>query len=216
MVSIVHWIERLAMAAIVLFVAGFLAFASSVGGPSSGPPPARADAIVALTGGEDRIDEAVRLLAEGKGRRLLISGVNPRTSRADLQRLAPGHEQQFDCCIDIGYWARDTLGNADEARAWADSHGFGSLIVVTSSYHMPRSLAELGRTMPEMRLAPWPVAAHDFKPERWWRHRATARLLVSEYLKLIPAMVRLTFARVLGTGGRSAAYARPASVSGGG
>ena len=179
------------MAAIVLFVAGFLVFASSVGGPSSGPPPARADAIVALTGGEDRIDEAVRLLAEGKGRRLLISGVNPRTSRADLQRLAPGHEQQFDCCIDIGYWARDTLGNADEARAWADSHGFGSLIVVTSSYHMPRSLAELALVMPDTEFVPHTVTPKSFPESGWWLHVSTARILFSEYVKYLPAVARL-------------------------
>src|SRR5262249_10632239 len=39
-----------------------------------------ADGIVALAGGASRISDAIELLAWGRGRRLLISGVNRTTS----------------------------------------------------------------------------------------------------------------------------------------
>ena len=63
----------------------------------------------------------------------------------------------FECCVDIGYEAQDTPGNADETMHWAADQGFSKLIIVTSSYHMPRSLTELGRVMPDVRLVPYPV-----------------------------------------------------------
>ena len=40
-------------------------------------PARHADGIVALTGGADRVSDAVELLAQGHADRLLITGVNP-------------------------------------------------------------------------------------------------------------------------------------------
>ena len=75
----------------------------------------------------------------------------------------------FDCCVDIGYEAQDTPGNADETMQWAADQKFSKLIIVTSSYHMPRSLTELGRVMPDVKLVPYPVVTQGFRKERWWR-----------------------------------------------
>jgi uncharacterized SAM-binding protein YcdF (DUF218 family) len=150
----------------------------------------RADAIVALTGGEARIPEAVRLLAQGKGRRLLISGVNPTTTRKELSGLAPNSGHLFRCCIDVGHEARDTIGNADETSQWVKERRFKSLIVVTASYHMPRSLAELRRTLPDVELIPYPVQPRNVHVSAWWAHRGTMQLLIMEYLKFMPAFAR--------------------------
>lgn len=150
----------------------------------------RADAIVVLTGGEARIPEAIRLLREGMGERLLISGVNPVTTRGELASLAPNSKRLFRCCIDVGHEARDTPGNADETRDWVRDRGFKSLIVVTASYHMPRSLAELRRALPDIALIPFPVNPSNVHIEQWWSHRGTLRLLASEYVKFVPAFGR--------------------------
>ena len=69
-------------------------------------------------------------------------------ARVALQRLSGLDEEKFNCCVDLGYAALDTIGNADETRRWAEALHYDSLIVVTASYHMPRSLAELARAMP--------------------------------------------------------------------
>jgi uncharacterized SAM-binding protein YcdF (DUF218 family) len=146
-----------AAVAIVLFAffGGFLVFASSIAhyAPVTG---LRADGIVVLTGGEHRLSEATRLLAEDRGKRLLISGVNRATTRHDIYRKSGLSAALFER-VDVGYAAHDTSGNAEETKAWAAGHGFSRLIIVTSSYHMPRSLAELGRAMPATALVPYPV-----------------------------------------------------------
>ena len=64
---------------------GFIAFAISAT-TAEEPQAQKADAIVVVTGGEDRISAALGLLRQGSGRRLLISGVNPRTSAAAISR----------------------------------------------------------------------------------------------------------------------------------
>jgi len=191
-----RWALRFAGIVILALSGGFLIFAAVASQPASRTPVA--DGIVALTGGEARIDEALRLLAEHRAGRMLISGVNPHTTRGALQRLVPEHTDLFNCCIDIGHWAQDTVGNADETEVWARGHGYSSLIVVTSGYHMTRSLAELARAMPGVELIPHPVFAGGQRAEAWWTSPSATRLLMVEYLKLLPALARLGAARLFG------------------
>ena len=177
------------------FLAGFVVFASCAT-QFSAKDDERADGIVVLTGGENRLSEAARLLSQGRGKRLLISGANRMATPEDLHRSSGLDARLFRLRVDIGYAAHDTFGNADETRAWARAHGFSRLIIVTSSYHMPRTLAELGRAMPEATLIPYPVIAGNFRDRHWWTHGATARLLFSEYVKFLPAAARLGLARL--------------------
>lgn len=184
--------------ALWLFLFGFVMFASLV----MREPVAdnsRADGIVVLTGGQTRITEAAKLLKQRRAGRLLISGVNPQTSREQLMKLSGLSHSEFACCVDLGYTALDTVGNAHETRKWTEARGYGSLIVVTSSYHMPRSLTELSRVMPGTRLIPHPVMPQSLRNQAWWLHVKTTSILVSEYLKFLPSAARLTVARVLGS-----------------
>lgn len=171
----------------------------------------RADGIVVLTGGADRrIDEGLRLLEQGQGRRLLISGINPRTSPGDLRRAAHWNNAKLDCCIDFGYVAQDTIGNAEEARAWAERNRFGRLLVVTSSYHMQRSMSELSRVLPEATLIPHPIVPRFLRDEPWWLNLSTTRILAVEYVKLLPSLARSWAVRLLRPG-ESAGAARPSA-----
>lgn len=181
-------------ACLALFVGGFVVFANCASRLSAAEDE-RADGIVVLTGGVHRLSEAARLLSEGRGKRLLISGVNPMATPGDLHRRT-GLGAALFRSVDIGYAAHDTIGNADETQAWARAHGFSRLIIVTSSYHMPRTLAELGRVMPRVVLIPYPVISPQFQTERWWSHAATTRLLFFEYVKFLPAAARLGLARL--------------------
>lgn len=182
-------------AAGALALAGFLAFSSLVNGDAADDIRA-ADAIVVLTGGEARIPEAVKLLAQGKGRRLLISGVNPVTTRGELASLTPNSKRWFRCCIDVGQEARDTIGNAVETKEWVKKRGFKSLVVVTATYHMPRSLAELRRALPGVDLIPYPVRPRNLHLEEWWAHQGSLQLLATEYVKFVPALGRCVAAEI--------------------
>jgi uncharacterized SAM-binding protein YcdF (DUF218 family) len=176
--------------AVALLGGGFLWFAFHVADAEVHLDRA-ADGIVALTGGASRLDDAVDLLAAGNGRRLLISGVAPTTNTADLMRRVPDHRRWFDCCIDLDYGAINTIGNAIETRRWALGHGFHSLVVVTSSYHMPRAMLELSHQLPGVTLIPYPVVTQQRRAEPWWSHPASAKLLVLEYFKYIAATARI-------------------------
>ncbi|MFG1477252.1 YdcF family protein [Xanthobacter sp. V4C-4] len=171
-------------------LAGFLAFLTQIAARE--PVQVRsADAIVVLTGGASRIADAVSLLSEGRGRRLLITGVNPITSPGELGRMLPSGEALISCCVDLGHKALNTRGNAIEAAEWTRSQNFRSLVVVTSAWHMPRALVELNRSLPDVELVAYPVVTSRMEAERWWRDPATVRLLFKEYLKYMMAKAQI-------------------------
>jgi uncharacterized SAM-binding protein YcdF (DUF218 family) len=179
----------LCTAAGLVLATGFAWFISRVPAHEI-PLSSNADAIVALAGGASRIPDAIELLASGRGRRLLISGVNRTTSTNAISRLNPEFEKWVRCCVDFD-WSVNTLGNAIEIRRWAERRGFHSLIVVTSNYHMPRALAEIAHQLPDVALLPFPVITERQRAEPWWASRTTARLMLTEYMKLIFARLRM-------------------------
>ena len=191
-------IAALAIVALV-WLAGLFAFADRVRALAPAEEPDRADAIVALTGpSRERVDVAVRLLEQGKGDRLLISGVNRQVRRQELREVTPGSRRLFNCCVDLGFEAEDTRGNAEEIAAWARARGYDSLIVVTSDYHMPRSLVEIRTAAPEIQLTPHAVSTPSLDDTAWWRAAATARRMTLEYMKYLAVLFRELVRRVSG------------------
>ncbi len=172
-----------------------------------------ADGIVALTGGTARVSEALDLLASGRGKRLLITGVNPETTAGAIARQVASYRRLFACCVDLDHSALNTFGNAVGARRWAAEHGFHSLIIVTSAYHMPRALAEISHQLPHVTLIPFPVVSDRMRIEPWWSSGARARLVLSEYLKFLFAKVRMRFDAVTADGANARfSDARPAGA----
>lgn len=156
------------------------------------PSPVSADAIVVVTGGSARIEVALQLLQDGAARRLLISGVNSSTDVATLVMRTQADPALFECCVDLDHEALDTAGNAREAAAWASEHGFASLLVVTSSYHIPRTTREMAQLLPGVDLVPFPIdpatntqRASAQEPSSW-----PVSLLAREFVKLQLARVR--------------------------
>ena len=174
----------------VLFAGGFGWFADKVSHMTTPVDPARADAIVVLTGGQSRLDAAMDLLASGKGKRLLISGVHPSASRHQLQVAMGGDKQLFSCCVDIDRAALDTIGNAEESAKWVENHAYGSIIVVTNNYHMPRSLLEMGRLLHGARLEPYPVVNTNLGNGGWLTKPEALRVLLTEYSKYVLSLAR--------------------------
>lgn len=178
-----------ASAALVLFVCGYARFAAGIEAREPVATP-QTDAIVVVTGGSQRVGDAIGLLGAERGARLLISGVNEKTSREELARLNPASRDLLGCCVDLDYRARNTIGNAIETRRWAQRHGFRSLLVVTSNYHMPRTLAEFGHAMPGLRFVAHPVVTDQLDTSGWWRRWSTMKVLLPEYAKYLVARLR--------------------------
>jgi uncharacterized SAM-binding protein YcdF (DUF218 family) len=177
--------------ALVAFILGFFAFVESISVMRQPDlAAAAADGIVALTGGQNRLEAAASLFAEGKGARLLISGVNPSIDKKDLLKAVGGDPARFACCVDIDHDALETVGNAAQTAKWAKDHGFDEIILVTNNYHIPRSLLELRRAAPAIKIIPYPVVNSDLANWSWLKRPDTARVLFAEYLKYLGALSR--------------------------
>lgn len=179
--GLLRWLIFLGL---VAYAAGFLLFASHL--PHPPRTLGRVDGIVALTGGGMRLDVAVSLFEKGFGKRLLISGVNTQATKRDLKILVHG-KARFDCCTDLGYAAENTFGNAKEAAAWTRFHRYRRIVLVTSRYHMPRSLLEFRDVMPDVKVIPYPV-----DPDNGRGFPATIRnlkALHSEYWKYLAVSI---------------------------
>ncbi len=173
-----------------LFIGGFLQFATNVTGSTDVERVVSSDGIVVLTGGSKRIATALDLLEAGQGRRLLISGVNPTTPTQDIRKVNDSRQALFDCCVDTESVAEDTIGNARETAKWAADNEYTSLIVVTSTYHMPRSMLEFSMAMPDVRLTAYPVKPTGLEQDKWWQDIDVLRILLGEYVKYIAAQLR--------------------------
>ena len=170
-------------------VAGFLGFVASL--PETvGEPARRTDAIVVLTGGSGRVSTGLRLLERGRADKLFVSGVYKGVDVSELLRVSKQAPRWLTCCVTLGYEAETTYGNAVETAAWVRRNGFGSVRLVTAAYHMPRSLLEFRRRMPEVEIVPHPVFPDHVKQDDWWRWPGSAHLLAGEYGKYLIARVR--------------------------
>lgn len=196
--------------ALMIWSLGLLAFTGRVDLSTPAPEPPAADGVVVLTGASNvRLEAATRLLEEGKGERLLISGVNREATRADVQTVTKAVKPIYDCCVDLGFTAANTVGNALETAEWAKSKGYKSLIVVTADYHMPRSMLELRAAMPDVKLHAYPVKT-DLNAHRWWKTTSSARRMVVEYCKYLAILGREAFLG-LGPKDKAAPAAKEAS-----
>jgi uncharacterized SAM-binding protein YcdF (DUF218 family) len=193
---------------VLIWAAGLFAFASRVQHSTEVPYPPPHEGIVALTGAnsDERISAAVDLLAENRGKRVLVSGVNREVTREEVRRLSNAARRLYDCCVDLGFTAADTVGNARETAEWAKAMRYSSLIVVTADYHLPRAMLELRAVMSDLQLTPYAVATPSLDARRWWRRPRSARLMVVEYCKYLAILGR---EGVLGLGPRE----RPADAA---
>lgn len=154
-------------------------------------PLSHADGIVALTGGADRVETALRLLLAGQAGRLLISGAGAGAELGEFAHLAGVDPGPLAGRVTLGRHATSTHGNAIETAAWVRDNGIRSLIVVTAGYHMPRALTELSRTLTGVTLLPAPVLPPALRGPGL-RDPATLRLMAEEYTKWLAAQLGLS------------------------
>ncbi|WP_155897412.1 YdcF family protein [Aureimonas ureilytica] len=176
---------------------GFVRFARDVALLTTPPETARADGIVVLTGGEQRLKQGIELLRNGDGQRLLISGVNRGTSARALARTTGTDNALFDCCVDLDYEALNTIGNAEMTTRWARQHGFHRLLLVTSDYHIPRSLLEMADVPDAPEIVPYPVSPDKLWRPDGWPTRLGLRLLATEYAKVLAVKARVAWHHVV-------------------
>ncbi|MES2472416.1 MAG: YdcF family protein [Pseudomonadota bacterium] len=178
--------------ALLAYAIGFVLFVSNL--PVAPAAMPKADGIVVLTGGDERLETAVSMLERGIAKRLLVSGTSLSVTKETVGKISGGG-LRFDCCADIGYAAEDTHGNAEETATWAREHKFDSLVIVTGRHHMPRTLKEFSTAMPDITLIAYPVDQSGVALGEWWKRPRTAQFLHREYFKYLASLVTTRLAR---------------------
>jgi len=177
------------LALAIFWLAGLLWYASVIPG-SLEDSDSPTDAIIVLTGGTERLETGLDLLRRKMGQKLFVSGVYRGVDVSELLRLSRQKPDEVECCIVLGHTADNTVGNAVETAAWMQAEGFHSLRLVTSNYHMQRSLLEFRYAMPQVAIVPHPVFPHKVKLSQWWLWPGTAHLIAAEYTKFLGAHLR--------------------------
>lgn len=176
-----HFVLYTCLLAVLIWLLGFCAFVLYALSFKL-TPETPTDAIVVLTGGTDRIGTAVELLKERKSNYLLISGVNKMVSTEDLfKKTKPELLEK----ITLGYMAENTQENALETAAWIHNKNVKSVLLVTSFYHMPRSIFEVLDKNPSVTVVPHPVFPKSFDDSVDWIRTRYAWLLFLEYHKFL-------------------------------
>lgn len=199
---LVKLMAGLAGLALLLVAGGFLAFATGLPqARGTGFMPPQSEAIIVLTGGSGRVEAGLDLLRAGAAPHMLISGVHPDATARDIliQNNLGNELDTLGPRIALGHQARDTIGNAREAGRFVANRDIASVILVTSTYHMPRALAEFQASGLFRRtgITTWPVEPEDEQLAQWWRSQAGARLVVTEYLKYLAARMRHLSRRIM-------------------
>lgn len=142
----------------------------------------KCDAVVVLTGGKNRINTGFTLLSKNLGKKLFISGVNKNVSIKEIKKNILNKYPNNN--VELGHTANDTLENAKETSIWMKKNNYKSLYLVTTSYHMRRSLIEFKKSMPSINIIPHSV---PFKKEKIWNNTF---FLAKEYNKFLYSIFR--------------------------
>ena len=148
------------------------------------------DAIIVLTGGNNRIATGLQLFSEKKAPKLFITGVNASVSDTDINALWTG-DTPLPCCIEMGREATTTRENAIETKDWIEKNNIKSIILVTSDYHTDRALQEFRALIPHIAIHKHPVKEQKYS----LKHLNFWKLTFSEYNKLIFRKVILTLVK---------------------
>jgi len=141
----------------------------------------KADAIVVLAGGKGRVEEGVRLFRESRAEYLFFIGVDPSVRKSDLYRPEPGDPSAEKVILEKA--SRNTLENAIFGRDLLVRHDIGSIILITSRYHLKRSSILFRNSLPrDIAIYPYPVDSGKLK-ESWWSDGGSFQLLFREFYK---------------------------------
>ena len=155
----------------------------------------RVGALVVLTGGEDRVEYGLTMLADGMAPVLFISGVGAKATEEEMlssHATANVRERIYEAGAEIilDHEAKSTVSNADQAANFIRKRGITTIRLITANYHMKRSMREFRNAIPEITILADPVFPSGFRRDEWWQHENTRRLVFSEFHKYFAVLLR--------------------------
>ena len=180
-----------AVCGLIVWLIGFSIFAHRINHyPTDNET--KTEAIIVLTGGRYRIAEAVRLMKDGMADKLFISGVEKNTSLTEIYKKQ-SIDFLDDANIALDRESKNTVENAVFSGNWLKDNNIKTIRLVTSNYHLPRSLAEFKYRCPNLKIIPHPVFS-KYVAKEWWKSGKSFYLIASEYNKYLYVLLfrRLT------------------------
>lgn len=172
---------------LVLWIGGFVVFAYTINTYKENYN-LQADAVITLTGGRNRIAKAVEILNKNKADILFVSGVDEVSSWDSIKKKQKIKMTDNEKVI-LGKKAKNTLENAKEALDWIHENKISSIYLVTSNYHLARSVTEFRALDKDLTIVPFPVYSEKVQ-KKWWKSWRTFSLIFKEYNKFLCVYVR--------------------------
>ena len=169
------------------FYEAFLHNATTARQETALPPVSPVEAIVVVTGDSRRIPRALALLAERSSPLLVISGVQPGVTLHQMLGASAVLPKELLARIVVETEAVSTRDNARRTRPLLQKRHVKRVILVTSDYHMYRTLRAFESIAKEFEYVPFPVASETgdlFIREGVFSSEAFPRV-ANEFVKLI-------------------------------
>ena len=116
--------------------------------------PKKVQGIAVLTGGKGRIEKALSIFNNYPESKLIISGVHKKVSLDNI--ISKSSYNKSSIFIDKA--SESTLQNAIEIVRWANENSLEHVLIITSYYHMPRSMLLLNYFGKDINFYPIPVS----------------------------------------------------------
>ncbi len=110
------------------------------------------DNVVVLTGGKGRIPYALKSININKPKNVFISGVYQKTT---LNDILGNKKNENNVSIILGKNASNTFENAIEINNWITKSEIKKILLITSDYHMRRSILEIKHINKELEIIPY-------------------------------------------------------------
>jgi hypothetical protein len=154
--------------------------------------------IVILTGGTNRIKKGFEIINKfdeksKKNIKILVSGTGKGFTKLSLQKKLNSnfYLELIECCVELDGVSKDTYSNANETSKWVNKNNIKEILLITSNYHMPRSILEFNNIMPNLKILPYPIKPEQHKINEWLKSFETFSLVFIEYCKYIVSNIRV-------------------------
>lgn len=150
----------------------------------------RADVIIAVSGGDTtaRTQEAIDLYKNGWAPKLIFSGAaqdKSGPSNAAVMKRQATEQGVPEAAVTIEDQSETTKENAEKTRDILADKNIHSAIVVTSGYHMKRTILEFRERAPTVQFRAHPTIADSQWSSWWWLSPHGWYLALTEIVKVI-------------------------------
>jgi uncharacterized SAM-binding protein YcdF (DUF218 family) len=172
------------LVASIAWIGGFVYFMDVISQCCPSDQTINTEAIIVLTGDKHRIETGLELLKANPSKRLFITGVDSKIRKvASVIKIFSSISRELQNKVEFGQMATCTFENASEVKEWTESNDIHSITLVTSNYHMPRSLLLFKDAMPSLAIENYPISSREITLDALKKDPKAILFLLKEYTK---------------------------------